>query len=472
VAEEAEKDPPAVDLFDPDINDEGYAGVTDPDTVEGSHVEDPLHNEERAVIRFLSGYNFEFISHDKNFLAFRQANRSRPSYLSRRVMPRACVRMLLDQVAEKVEEHPAVTGLMIPSRGYVELICSRLSAMTADRAFRLGLTELNCIHKDPDYSMPSLPFRWPNEDGQSFKRVHLSGTADDPCVEISNASPLAMLFFGRTFESSRARLAYRQIPFLGTLKIAYSAAFDRDRLARKGEEIARSLIYELNVRNGVIVELDAPAAGPDLTAARLAPEVSDRIRYPRTKVQHEISSLFGFASQAADDPPMAFLSYYQALEYFIPAAIRQSAIKDIRRELRDPSFDEANSDSLLRILRAAEGSISVAEPNQLRILVNEYARASRLEEFFSPGWGDYFTRKGPIKGVAPISLRDASQSLSNQVADRVYQIRNRIVHAKDDPRYGSARVLLPRSAESNVLTPDVLLVRLLATEAIAASQVL
>jgi hypothetical protein len=65
----------------------------------------------------------------------------------------------------------------------------------------------------------------------------------------------------------------------------------------------------------------------------------------------------------------------------------------------------------------------------------------------------------------PYISRNAEQSLSDQVADRVYQIRNRIVHAKKDRRFAPA--LLPRSTESNALIPDVLLVRLLATEAIA-----
>jgi hypothetical protein len=314
--------------------------------------------------------------------------------------------------------------------------------------------------------MPSLPYHWPDEEGEeSVKRVHLSGKDGEPCVEISNASPLAMLLYGHISESSRVRLAYPRIPFLATLKIADNSASDRERLG-KSEETARSLIYELNVRNGIIVELVAPPTGPDMALAQRGPEVSDRIRYPRTRMQHEVAILFGFASQAPSDPPQAFLSYYQALEYFIPTAIRQSAIKKIRRELRDPGFDEANDASLLRIVKAAEGPIAAAEPNQLRIVVNEYVRTNRLEEFFDRGWGGYFTHRGPIKGVTHINVKNTSQSLPDQVADRVYQIRNRIVHAKDDPRF--ARVLLPRSSESNALTPDVLLVRLLATEAISA----
>jgi hypothetical protein len=458
----------------PELSDEDYADVADEDVVEKNHDRDPLRDEEVDVLHLLKGLGFELISRDKAYLAFKGPwdVRPTPPHSSRRFVPRAHVRMLLDQLNERIEEHPAIKGLMIPAKGYAELICSRLSVMTADRAFRLESSALDCIHSEQSHALSSLPFRWPSEEGQSFRRLHLSGQAGDPCVEISNASPLAMLYYGRVSDSGRARLGYRQIPFVGTLKIAYNSDSSRDQLGKDSEEIARSLIYELNVCNSVIMELDAPDAGPDVAVARRPPEVSERVRYPRTRVQYEVSNLFGFASQVADDPPIAFLSYYQALEYFFPSFIQQSTIKDIRRELRAPAFDDASNDSLLRLLRAAQGSISLSEQKQLRMLVNEYVRFGQLEEFFSRDWGDYFSHKGPIKGVPSVNPRNTGQSLPDQVADRVYQIRNRIVHSKDDPKYGAARVLLPRSAESNALTPDVLLVRLLATEAIAASQIL
>jgi len=458
----------------PELNDEDNAEVTDQDVVNKDHDRDPLGDDEMDALRSLKGLGFEFISRDKAYLVFKGPRDARPSppYSSWRFVPRVYVPMLLEQVNENVEEHPAIRGLMVPAKGYAELMCSRLSVMAADRAFRLELGALDCIHREQARALPSLPFRWPSEERQPFRRLHLSGQGSDPCVEISNASPLAMLYYGRAFDSGRARLSHRQIPFVATLKIIFNSDHGRDRLKKNSEEVARSLIYELNFRNGVIVELDAPVAGPDIAVARRTPEVSERICYPRTRVQYEVSNLFGFASQVSDEPPMAFLSYYQALEYFFPAFIQQSVIRDIRRELRAPTFDDASSDSLLRILRAAQGSVSLTEQKQLRTLVNEYARPSRLEEFFSRDWEDYFSHKGPIKGVPPVNLRNTGQSLPDQVADRVYQIRNRIVHSKDDPKYGDARVLLPRSAESNALTPDVLLVRLLATEAIAASQLL
>ena len=151
----------------------------------------------------------------------------------------------------------------------------RLEPTTARRAFRLEIDDLDCLHKEPGVSLPSLPYHWPDEgDDGSAMRVHLSGRGEKPCIEISNASPLAMLMYGHIAESSRVRLAYPRFPFLATVKVSYAGAVDRGALGRQSEEIARSLGYELNVRNGVIMELDARPAGSDVTMGRWMPEVA------------------------------------------------------------------------------------------------------------------------------------------------------------------------------------------------------
>ena len=173
---------------------------------------------------------------------------------------------------------------------------------------------------------------------------------------------------------------------------------------------------------------------------------TNKIRFPRTRIQPEVADLFNFAGQATDNMLLAFLNYYQTLEYFMPAAVRQGALKRIRRELRDPKFDEDSDQSILRIASAAERSINMPEAAQIRVLVAEYVRRDVLEDFFKHDWGNYFSKRGPIEGVPAISLE--SPEFLNHVADRIYQIRNRIVHAKDDPRYQEARVLLPLSQGS------------------------
>jgi hypothetical protein len=256
-----------------------------------------------------------------------------------------------------------------------------------------------------------------------------------------------------------------------TIKVDYSGqAVDKDELTRDVEKLARSLVYELDVRNGRVISLTPRQLVADARRSYRLGAVIEDIRYPKVEIQPEVADLFNFAGQAYENPPLAFLSYYQTLEYFIPAAVRRSALSKIRRELNDPTFDTSSDRCVMRILSATERSMRLPESDQIRIMVREEVRLDRLEEFLAAQTSTHFSKHGPISGVDIINQRDPAKGLADQVADRIYQIRNRIVHAKDDPRYDESRVLLPRGPEAQALGPDIELVRLLACEAVLSGQ--
>ncbi|MFJ9980214.1 hypothetical protein [Streptomyces cyaneofuscatus] len=169
---------------------------------------------------------------------------------------------------------------------------------------------------------------------------------------------------------------------------------------------------------------------------------------------------------------MAFLSYYQVLENFFPVATRRSALRKLELELSDQRFDRHQDKFLMRILAVGENAASSSESTQLRVLLEEFVRGGSLQDFFTErDWGKHFTKNGPIRGITdPINPENRQVSLSQQVADRVYKIRNRIVHAKDDPKFDSVPALLPQSDEAESLWPDIELVRLLAFEVILSTQ--
>ncbi|MCX2969185.1 MULTISPECIES: hypothetical protein [Streptomyces] len=138
----------------------------------------------------------------------------------------------------------------------------------------------------------------------------------------------------------------------------------------------------------------------------------------------------------------------------------------MRRILRSLDFEEEKDSSVLRILNSVERSHGASEGEQLRTLVEECVQEDKLQQFFSLDHGGHFSNKGPISGVPTINLK-SGESLASQVAKRIYMLRNRIVHAKDDVRYAESKVLLPLSREAKRLYPDIELVRILAIEVIA-----
>jgi hypothetical protein len=442
-------------------------------SVEKDGTPEDLNEDEQQVIRSVQELGIEYRGLKSSFIVFeRRETQSTRSVLISTAIPRLSIPDLSRQLEHAITDYPTIFGFMVPAVGYSEMVLrvggyGRFpTGPGIENVLRLGSDTPNCRHQGPMKQLPAVPFRWRFDRADTLvnPRLHITDSDGSTCIEISNGSPLGLLLYGRA-------LSYRNdIPFAPTVKIDLGKSVDDKSIAEITENLIRSLIYELDVRNGVIIGTRTrPLPREVRGTARRRRSRTEKVRYPKIRIQREVSDLFNFASQASDNPPLAFLSYYQTLEYFIPAAVRQSALKRIRRELRDPTFDEDRDDCILRVVSATERSVNIPEASQLRTLVNEFVRKDRLEEFFRQEWGNYFTRKGPIQGVEAISL-SSSANLSDQVADRIYQIRNRIVHAKDDPRYQEARVLLPQSQEAQALGPDIELVRLLATEAILGTQ--
>jgi len=236
-------------------------------------------------------------------------------------------------------------------------------------------------------------------------------------------------------------------------------------------ELANSFLYELSTRNGVSLEPIrfaeyAPALRPS------GSPLLEKVRFPETRVKPEVAELFSFALGARENPSLSFLAYYQILEYFFPYAVRREAMRKVRKEISDPRFSKGEDSSILKILSAAEAISSASESKQIATLIADSVRLEVLTGFFlDDPWGKHFTNDGPISAAGSINLKNTTKSLPVQVAERVYKIRNRIVHAKDDPKYADVRVLLPKGEEAYSLRPDIALLRLLAEEVVIDAQV-
>ncbi len=382
-------------------------------------------------------------------------------------IPRASVGDLSAQLEYGIEAHSDLRGVAIPRIGYLEIALVNNGFYGAPISY--AISSLNpeeipdCHHIDSGKCLPSITVKR----GSRAASLHISGDREKrPCLEISGVSPACMLWAtpGRPRAASSVNAPM-------SLKIHFPEPRDKMAMEEEARDVLSSLLYELDVRNGIRLRA---ARWPSPTPSRRTQteEIFDTFaRFPETRVNPEMATLFGFAGSAEENPPLSFLSYYQVLEFYFPAAVKRNALRQLGKELSDPRFSRTDKDALLKILRIGERSLNAAESGQLRTLLEECVRADRLEEFFTQGeWGDHFARNGPIRGVSVVNPKNSQQPLTSQVADRVYKIRNRIVHAKDDPRFDDVPALLPQSREADELWPDIALARFLASEVILDSQ--
>jgi len=379
----------------------------------------------------------------------------------RTLLPISAIELLREQLVSKPQPLLDLYGYWMQP-GYLELaLRSTRSPFVERRLFGLIYEPLECKHTQ-DEPFPQLPDvqRFQStfmERGNPFTRVHITDPESQTCIEISWTSPCGVIF-------GPPNLGTRFRPRL-SMKVEFDQRLDVTTIADKAIPLVNSFLYELSIRNGIHLEPvtrnDADEF-PDLKSKNLLQDV----RYPKTRIEREVAELFAFAESAHNNPSLAFLSYYQVLEYYFPHALRRATVRSVRRELADPRFTN-NEASLMKIIALAERGAQASEGSQIATLLSDSVREDVLVAFFvERESSQHFGKSGPISGVEAINIKNHNRPLVHQVADRMYKIRNRIVHAKDDPKYAEIRVLLPRSREALHLGPDIDLIRMLAIEVI------
>ncbi|MFA3874955.1 hypothetical protein ABS735_14850 [Streptomyces sp. MMCC 100] len=430
-------------------------------TTDGNHESsEPEFNE--TLTEFMDRRQFEVLKRGEGLIQFRRGQQAR--YLT---LPERDIPVLVEQISGHPEPHPEFQGVVSTKGRYVEVAVRP----GLPRPISVLLRPLVQQHFDcEEHTRDPFPRTSPAEDRHGSREGtavswHMRDASSGCCLELSTISPCATLFGNGRFSPL---LRWNMVAM--SVKIAFGEELDKKTLLSRSRGILDSFLFELDVRNGipmVPVRMEKRRSfAADSSAKR-----SLELRFPRTSVRPEVSELFSFAASAASNPPLSFLSYYQVLEYFFPTVAHRNTIRKVRRELSDPLFDSAEDFSIARIVSSVERAAISSEESQLKVLVNDCVRTDRLQAFFClDEWENHFSKSGPISGIEYINVKNPQKSLANQVAERIYGLRNRIVHAKDDPKYAQARVLLPQSEEAFSLGPDIALIRLLAVEAVIDAQ--
>jgi hypothetical protein len=124
--------------------------------------------------------------------------------------------------------------------------------------------------------------------------------------------------------------------------------------------------------------------------------------------------------------------------------------------LKDPMFRGDRDTDIARLLSAIYVSRTGAfgdERSQLIATLIECCDSEELRSFFEaePSRKESFLSKSKPQPYHRIPLANPSSDLRNDVAERVSEIRRKIVHTKLDSRDTALELLLPFSAEAEQL---------------------
>jgi len=179
---------------------------------------------------------------------------------------------------------------------------------------------------------------------------------------------------------------------------------------------------------------------------------------------------------ASESPALAFLSYYHIAEHFFESTYNEAMEASVQDYITSPGFSSKRRrdvrgliKEVRRHLRVRAEDTSFSESEALRLTLAKYVRRSALAEKIRSydasllthyatsrvGFGDAETVEFEAEGEAKF-VRDLAQ--------RIYRIRNSVVHAKD----GEKAKFVPFEHDA-VLAKEVPLMRFAAEEIIFGS---
>ncbi|WP_125789917.1 hypothetical protein [Amycolatopsis sp. WAC 01375] len=302
---------------------------------------------------------------------------------------------------------------------------------------------------------------WTSTEKPEGWRLSLGGSKVD--IEISPSTVNILLFKPHLEFSSRT---LGRIPSIKLFGVEFTT---HDEALRATEKIVNSILFDLDLCTGLAFSMtkQRPRRGFREDRDPVQPV------HPSRVYAEEALSLYAFGRSANGMPIQQFLAFYQTLEYFFSTYWEKGQAEYLRSQLSDPRFRTDDNDKLTRIIRRikGDGNRGVGEREQLERVIEGCISDEDLREFISSDsnrevvLGD----RKLLLGVDPVALQDKNRTVISQAAKRIYQIRCRIVHGKQDGGGDNAPPLLPSSDEEGLLWHDIDLVQLLAQKALIAS---
>jgi len=164
-----------------------------------------------------------------------------------------------------------------------------------------------------------------------------------------------------------------------------------------------------------------------------------KVGFPKFEYDKQPIELYWHAVSAYKMPLLQYLAYYQILEYYFKTYSMLEARGEIRNCLKDPGFDVDDDDDIERIVASVSGKLGprVSERDLLCDTIRGCISKEELVSGISNApLKDYF--KDECKTVSQYKVNPENKEIEirEQLAERIYDIRCRIVHAKEDDKRG------------------------------------
>ena len=244
------------------------------------------------------------------------------------------------------------------------------------------------------------------------------------------------------------------------------------------ETIANALFFEIDLRYNIPLMLLRQR--PRLVAgnshsSRRAISREHPLSFPTTSYDRVALELYWYGRSAAGMPLLRFLAFYQSIEFYFPTYSQKEAIRQVKNMLKDPRFNVHDDNDIAKVVNAFQvtrnGNFG-DERSQFRSVIINCVDAAALRSFLEHEYlRDFYADQKQWKSLSKtkIPVNEPETDLRSAVADRLYDIRCRIVHAKSDGGSVRTEALLPFSREAEQLIYDTTVIQFISTQTLIAS---
>lgn len=238
--------------------------------------------------------------------------------------------------------------------------------------------------------------------------------------------------------------------------------------------IANSVFFQIDLLTNVPIHLASDRnLQREIRLRRKAIKEDLKLVEPKFQYDNDSISLYWYARMAINTPLLQYLAFYQVLEFYFPQFSAKEARERIKNLLKDPTFDrhsDRNVSKILEIVKVtAKGKAIGDERSQIKATIFGCVDINDLNAFFEEieERKDFFddSKKGKSLVNQKVSFNRRDHDIRIDIANRIYELRCRIVHTKEE---SETELLLPYSPELTLIKNDIDLIEFVARKVLIA----
>jgi hypothetical protein len=237
------------------------------------------------------------------------------------------------------------------------------------------------------------------------------------------------------------------------------------------EKLANSLFFQIEGSIGFSLMLETYYEEP--LRIRSVPSTRSKatVIFPKYEYDRDPLNLYWYAKSASEMPLLQFLAYYQVLEFYFPTYSRKETSKVVTNILKDTTFDPNRDLDVNKVISAVLSRMGrgyADEKQQLRATIQACVESEEIRQFIEERdyIKDYF--RSDFKKLSPlkVSVDNKELDLKDQIAERLYDIRCKIVHTKSGE--AEAERIIPFTEEESLLPIEIDIIEFISRKALVS----